>query len=111
MRAVGGWYVEDREIEITARRVMKIIESTNDPRSEYFDLMRRESIPADELMGRRMEIGVVAVLGQLRAKRNWHRILREWVYADEPATELGALEWEYFEERGVKRTHGLAETT
>ena len=63
---------------------MKIIESTNDPRSEYFDLMRRESIPADELMGRRMEIGVVAVLGQLRAKRNWHRIAREWVYADPP---------------------------
>ena len=110
MRAVGGWYIEDREIEITARRVMKIIESTNDPRSEYFDLMRRESIPADELMGRRMEIGVVAVLGQLRAKRNWHRIIREWVYADPPATELGEQEWEYFEERGVKRTPGLAET-
>ncbi|HEX5527623.1 MAG TPA: AarF/ABC1/UbiB kinase family protein [Solirubrobacterales bacterium] len=111
MRVVGGWFVmEDRDLEITPQRVMKIIEATNDPRSEYFDLMRRESIPADELMGRRMEIGVVAVLGQLRAKRNWHRIAREWVYADAPATELGALEWEYFEERGVKRTPGLAET-
>jgi predicted unusual protein kinase regulating ubiquinone biosynthesis (AarF/ABC1/UbiB family) len=110
MHAIGGWYVEDREIEINARIVMKIIEATNDPRSEYFDLMRRESIPADELMGRRMEIGVVAVLGQLRAKRNWHRILREWVYADAPATELGRQEWEYFEERGLKRTPGLAET-
>jgi predicted unusual protein kinase regulating ubiquinone biosynthesis (AarF/ABC1/UbiB family) len=109
MGAVGGWYIEDREIEITPKRVMKIIESTNDPRSEYFDLMRRESIPAEELMGRRMEIGVVAVLGQLRAKRNWHRIFREWVYADAPATELGQQEWEYFEERGVKRTPGLAE--
>jgi len=104
MRAVGGWFVmEDRELEITPKRVMKIIESTNDPRSEYFDLMRRESLPADELMGRRMEIGVVAVLGQLRAKRNWHRIAREWIYADPPATELGEQEWEYFEERGVPR--------
>jgi hypothetical protein len=111
MRDVGGWFVmEDRELEITPRIVMKIIESTNDPRSEYFDLMRRESLPADELMGRRMEIGVVAVLGQLRAKRNWHRIAREWVYADPPATELGQEEWDYFEERGVKRTPGLAET-
>jgi predicted unusual protein kinase regulating ubiquinone biosynthesis (AarF/ABC1/UbiB family) len=111
MRDVGGWFVmEDGELEITPRIVMKIIESTNDPRSEYFDLMRRESLPAEELMGRRMEIGVVAVLGQLRAKRNWHRIAREWVYADPPATELGELEWDYFEERGVKRTPGLAET-
>jgi predicted unusual protein kinase regulating ubiquinone biosynthesis (AarF/ABC1/UbiB family) len=111
LRVVGGWFVtEDRELEITPQRVMKIIEATNDPRSEYFDLMRRESLPADELMGRRMEIGVVAVLGQLRAKRNWHRIAREWVYADPPATELGELEWDYFEERGIKRTPGLAET-
>jgi len=111
MRVVGGWFVtEDRELEITPRRVMKIIESTNDPRSEYYDVMRRASLPADELMGRRMEIGIVAVLGQLRAKRNWHRIAREWVYADPPATELGEQEWEYFEERGVKRTPGLAET-
>jgi predicted unusual protein kinase regulating ubiquinone biosynthesis (AarF/ABC1/UbiB family) len=110
MHAIGGWYVEDREVEVDAKLVMKIIEVTNDPRSEYFDLMRRESIPADELMGRRMEIGVVAVLGQLRAKRNWHRILREWVYADAPETELGRQEWEYFEERGLKRTPGLAET-
>jgi predicted unusual protein kinase regulating ubiquinone biosynthesis (AarF/ABC1/UbiB family) len=104
MMAVSGWFVEDREIEITARRVMKIIESTNDPRSEYYDLMRRESIPADELMGRRMEIGVVAVLGQLGAKRNWHRIMREWIYADPPATELGEQEWEYFEGRGMTQT-------
>jgi predicted unusual protein kinase regulating ubiquinone biosynthesis (AarF/ABC1/UbiB family) len=101
MRAVGGWYIEDREIEISAKRVMKIIESTNDPRSEYYDLMRREAMPADELMGRRMEIGVVAVLGQLRAKRNWHRIMREWIYAEAPATPLGEEEWEYFEGRGV----------
>jgi hypothetical protein len=62
-------------------------------------------------MGRSMEIGVVAVLGQLRAKRNWYRIMREWVYGDEPETELGRAEWEYFEERGVPRTPGLPERT
>jgi predicted unusual protein kinase regulating ubiquinone biosynthesis (AarF/ABC1/UbiB family) len=106
--SVGGWYMEDREIEISPRRVMKIIESTHDPRSEYYDLMRRESVPAEELMGRRMELGVVAVLGQLRARRNWYRIMREWVYADDPATELGEQEWAYFEDRGLIRTPGLA---
>ena len=54
---VGGWYIEDGEYQVSARRVMKIIESASDPRSEYFRVMRRENIPADELMGRRMEIG------------------------------------------------------
>lgn len=107
VKAVGGWYMEDRELEIDPDRVMKVIEATHDPRSEYYDLMRRESIPADELMGRRMEIGIFAVLGQLRAKRNWHRIMREWVYADPPATELGRQEWEYFESRGVFQVPGL----
>ncbi len=106
---VGGWYIEDGEYKVSARRVMKIIESASDPRSEYFRIMRRENIPAEELMGRRMEIGVIAVLAQLGAKRNWHRIMREWVYADEPETELGREEWDYFESRGVKRVPGIAD--
>jgi hypothetical protein len=55
-----------------------------------------------------METGVLAVLAQLRAKRNWHRITREWVYAEEPATELGAQEWSYFESRGQRRLPGYA---
>jgi predicted unusual protein kinase regulating ubiquinone biosynthesis (AarF/ABC1/UbiB family) len=105
---VGGWYMEDREYEVSARRVMKVIESTTDPRSEYYDLMRRESVPAEELMGRRMETGVLAVLAQLQAKRNWYRIMREWVYADPPSTVLGEQEWEYFESRGERRTPGIA---
>jgi predicted unusual protein kinase regulating ubiquinone biosynthesis (AarF/ABC1/UbiB family) len=107
--AVGGWYMEDREIEISPQRVMKVIESTSDPRSEYFDLLRRESVPAEELMGRRMETGVLAVLAQLRARRNWYRIVREWVYADPPSTELGEEEWAYFESRGHRRTPGIAQ--
>jgi len=45
---VGGWYMEDRDVQLTPERVMKVIESTSDPRSEYFDLMRRESLPAEE---------------------------------------------------------------
>ncbi len=106
-KAVGGWYMEDRELEITPDVVMRVLEATHDPRSEYYDLMRRESIPAEELMGRRMEIGVLAVLGQLRAKRNWHRIMREWVYADPPSTPLGEEEWEYFESRGIEQVPGL----
>jgi predicted unusual protein kinase regulating ubiquinone biosynthesis (AarF/ABC1/UbiB family) len=99
---VGGWYIEDGTYKVSSRRVMKIIESASDPRSEYFQVMRRENIPADELMGRRMEIGVIAVLAQLGAERNWHRIMREWVYEDEPATELGELEREYFADRGFR---------
>jgi predicted unusual protein kinase regulating ubiquinone biosynthesis (AarF/ABC1/UbiB family) len=108
VKLVGGWYLEDRELEITPKRVMKMIEVTSDPRSDFYDMVRKESVPADELMGRRMETGLLAVLAQLRCTRNWHRIMREWVYADPPSTVLGEAEWRYFERKGVAQTPGLA---
>ena len=103
VKVVGGWYMEDREVTVDSRRVMEAISAVSDPRSEFFRLMRRENRPANELMGRRMESGVMAVLGQLEATRNWYRIGREWWFADPPATELGQLEWDYFESRGERR--------
>jgi predicted unusual protein kinase regulating ubiquinone biosynthesis (AarF/ABC1/UbiB family) len=108
VKLVGGWYLEDAELQITPKRVMKMIEVTSDPRSDFFDLVRKESLPADELMGRRMETGLLAVLAQLRSTANWHRIMREWVYADEPSTVLGAAEWRYFAKRGTAQTPGIA---
>ena len=72
VKAVGGWYLEDGELTVDSEMVMRAIASVSDPRSEFFDLMRRENLPANELMGRRMESGVLAVLGQLNATRNWN---------------------------------------
>ncbi len=108
VRAVGGWYMEDREVTVDSARVMEAIAAVSDPRSGFYDLMRRENVPANELMGRRMESGVLAVLGQLRATRNWYRIGREWWFAEEPSTELGRQEWAYFESRGERRTRRFA---
>jgi predicted unusual protein kinase regulating ubiquinone biosynthesis (AarF/ABC1/UbiB family) len=98
--AVGGWYFRDEELEITPEYVMSVISAISDPRSDFYALMRRENVPANELMGRRMEVGVLAVLGQLRAKRNWHRIAREWWFGDEPQTQLGRQEHDFWLRRG-----------
>ena len=108
VKTVGGWYMEDREVTVDSRRVMDAITAVSDPRSEFYRLMRRENLPANELMGRRMESGVLAVLGQLEATRNWYRIGREWWFADPPATPLGEQEWAYFESRGEKRVRKFA---
>ena len=109
VRAIGGWYMEDRDVTIDSERVMEAITAVSDPRSSFYRLMRRENIPANELMGRRMESGVMAVLGQLHATRNWYRIGREWWFADDPATELGEQERAYFESRGERRARVFAE--
>ena len=103
VKAIGGWYMEDRETAVTPERVMEAIAAVSDPRSEFYTLMRRENLPANEMMGRRMETGVLAVLAQLRATRNWHRIGREWWFGEPPATPLGEEEWAYFEARGERR--------
>src|SRR3954449_12052158 len=108
VKAVGGWYMEDRELTIDSELVMSVISASSDPRSEFFDVMRRENLPANEMMGRRMEAGVLAVLGQLHATRNWWRIGREWGFCGEPATELGREEWAYFESKGERRVRKFA---
>jgi predicted unusual protein kinase regulating ubiquinone biosynthesis (AarF/ABC1/UbiB family) len=100
VNAVGGWYWEDSTKQITPEYVMSVIAAISDPRSDFFAVMRRENVPANELMGRRMEIGVLAVLGQLRAERNWHRIACEWWFHEQPSTELGEQDWQFWEERG-----------
>jgi predicted unusual protein kinase regulating ubiquinone biosynthesis (AarF/ABC1/UbiB family) len=102
--AVGGWYLEDVEREVDPEYVMAVIAAISDPRSDFYALMRRENVPANELMGRRMEIGVLAVLGQLRARRNWHRIAREWWFGEEPSTELGRQEHEFWKAAGRGRS-------
>ena len=37
-----------------------------------------------------------AFIWQLRGRANWHRIAREWMYEDEPQTELGRQEAEFY---------------
>ena len=103
MKIVGGWYIRDEEIELSPRYVMKVIEVTSDPRSDYYDLMRQEAVPADELMGRRWRPACSRSSPSCGRKRNWHRIMREWLFADPPSTELGEEEWAYFEERGTSQ--------
>jgi hypothetical protein len=108
VKAVGGWYMADAELTIDGDTVMTAMAAMTDPRSEFYDLVRQQSLPADELMGQRMQTGVLAVLGQLNATRNWMRIGQEWWLAAEPATELGEAEWAYFEAKGEKRVRKFA---
>jgi hypothetical protein len=63
--------------------------------------MRHQTIRPEHLFGRRMEMLTLAVLSQLRASANWHRIAREWMYGDEPVTELGREEADFYRRTGV----------
>jgi predicted unusual protein kinase regulating ubiquinone biosynthesis (AarF/ABC1/UbiB family) len=90
------WYLTDEEIELTPEIATQVMIDMADPRSEHFGQMRHETLPADHIFGRRVETLTLAVLGQLRARGNWHRIAREWMYGDEPVTELGREEAAFY---------------
>jgi hypothetical protein len=86
----------DRDLEITPE-FAEGLSAFLRPGTEEFELTRQLSLNPEHLLGRRLEAIVLAVLGQLRAKANWHRISREWIYGDPPATELGRQEAAFFQ--------------
>ena len=71
-----------------------------DPRSRHWQLMRRETMPPQAMLARRMEALTLGVLGQLGATANWHRIAREWLFGDPPSTALGRAEQPFHDARG-----------
>jgi predicted unusual protein kinase regulating ubiquinone biosynthesis (AarF/ABC1/UbiB family) len=91
-RAASSWYTVDGEITLTRALATQVMIDMGDPRSEFFSDVRHQNAPADHLFGLRMEVMCLAVLSQLEAHGNFHRIAREWFYGDPPATELGELE-------------------
>jgi predicted unusual protein kinase regulating ubiquinone biosynthesis (AarF/ABC1/UbiB family) len=90
------WYGVDDEVQLTPDIATEIMIEMSDPRSSHFAKMRHETLPPDHLFGRRLEMLTLAVMSQLRARGNWHRIAREWIYSDEPVTELGREEAEFY---------------
>ena len=96
------WYTTaDEPVALTPEIATNVMIESSDPRSSHFREMRHQHMRPEHLFGRRMEMLTLAVLSQLRARANWHRIAREWMYRDEPVTELGRQETEFYARTGV----------
>jgi len=100
-RDLTWWYITDEEITLEPEIATQVMIDMSDPRSRHFAQMRHESMPPDHLFGRRLEVLTLAVLGQLRARANWYRIAREWIYDAEPETELGRQETDFLRRRAL----------
>jgi predicted unusual protein kinase regulating ubiquinone biosynthesis (AarF/ABC1/UbiB family) len=102
-RAATSWYTDDAYIELTPEWATRVLIDMGDPRSEYFGQLRHENAPPDHIFGRRMEVLTLAVISQLHARGNFHRIAREWFYGDEPASDLGRQEAEFYNRSTARR--------
>jgi predicted unusual protein kinase regulating ubiquinone biosynthesis (AarF/ABC1/UbiB family) len=87
-RALTSWYVTDGECRLTPARAHALVASMG---AVHERGRMREVLPADHVL-RRLELMTLALLGQLGASANWHRIAREWLFGDPPATQLGREE-------------------
>jgi predicted unusual protein kinase regulating ubiquinone biosynthesis (AarF/ABC1/UbiB family) len=94
------WVLRDEEVRIDQEYVARVMAAMLDPSPEAIRLARSMKVPPDEIWFRRMSVGVFAVLGHLRASANWHRLAREYIFGDEPRTELGRAERELFARSG-----------
>ena len=91
------WYTTaDELVALSPEIATAVMIESSDPRSSHFREMRHQDMRPEHLFGRRMEMLTLAVLSQLRARANWHRIAREWMYGDEPVTSLGRQEAEFY---------------
>ena len=95
------WYTRDEEVALTPEIATEVFIEMGDMRSKHFQQMRHETLPPDHLFGRRLETLTLAVMSQLRARGNWHRTAREWIYGDPPTTELGRQEAEFYARAAV----------
>jgi predicted unusual protein kinase regulating ubiquinone biosynthesis (AarF/ABC1/UbiB family) len=99
------WYTTaDEALQLTPEIATDVLIESSDPRSSHFREMRHQDMRPEHLLGRRMEMLTLAVISQLRARANWHRIAREWMYGDDPVTELGREEAEFYGHAGVTAT-------
>jgi predicted unusual protein kinase regulating ubiquinone biosynthesis (AarF/ABC1/UbiB family) len=96
------WYTTaDERVQLTPEVATEVMIESSDPRSKHFREMRHQTMDPEHLLGRRTEMLTLAVLSQLQAGANWHRIAREWMYGEAPVTELGREEEEFYTRTGV----------
>jgi predicted unusual protein kinase regulating ubiquinone biosynthesis (AarF/ABC1/UbiB family) len=90
--AMGEWYLEPGVRRFSPAYVARLIDSTSGPRSPWFGQMRRQTLPPQALLLRRMEGLVLSALGELRGCADWHAIAREYYAGAPPSTPLGEAE-------------------
>jgi hypothetical protein len=100
VRDAVGWYLTDEEVEATPELATDAFIASVDPRSPHFRKLRWQHLPSEHAFARRVELYTFGLLGQLRARVNWHRIAREWLYGEPAISRLGRQELAWRNEFG-----------
>ena len=104
--SASEWCLVDQELTITPELASGAFLLAVDPRSSEFSGMKQQNLPPEHLFSRRADFLTFGMLGQLETTANWYRIAREWLYGDEPVTELGRIHREWLDGRRPRKRGG-----
>jgi predicted unusual protein kinase regulating ubiquinone biosynthesis (AarF/ABC1/UbiB family) len=89
--------MDDRVAEITPEYSSESVRRFFDLSGPHAEIMKAANLPPSMVIIQRINLGLYALFGDLRARNNWRRIAEElWPFVDaEPATEMGRriAEW------------------
>jgi len=100
LATAGEWYFTPGFKRLSPEYVLEAIEVGGSPRSPWFEQMRRQTIPPQALLIRRMEGLIFSVLGELRAGADWSALAAEYFAEAPPSTPLGEQDEAFWRERG-----------
>jgi predicted unusual protein kinase regulating ubiquinone biosynthesis (AarF/ABC1/UbiB family) len=83
---------EDREFVFSRAYNARSFKQVFKPEGKFAGLAQRLNMPRDFVFVNRIQWGVHSVLAHLEARGNFHRIERELLLGEPPATELGRLD-------------------
>ncbi|MGK2938199.1 MAG: ABC1 kinase family protein [Solirubrobacteraceae bacterium] len=94
--AIFGWLMSEERLEADPTKTADMMRRYTQMRREGFDDL---VLPAEHFVLMRSVLLLIGALAQLGSSNVWLDIIREWLFGDPPATELGRQEAAFFAER------------
>ncbi|MGH2810640.1 MAG: AarF/UbiB family protein, partial [Actinomycetota bacterium] len=91
--------ITDEDYTFTRAFIADRTSALLDVRNPWWSFIRRLNMPSWAILLYRLELGLFAVLAQLGATGNWHRMTMEFYGKVKPTTELGRIEREWLSGR------------
>jgi predicted unusual protein kinase regulating ubiquinone biosynthesis (AarF/ABC1/UbiB family) len=96
-QAIFGWLLVDRPVTVDGSATGAMMRAYTKMRGS--GQFRSLTLPAEHFVMMRGVMLLIGLLGQLQATGAWLDIAREWLLGEQPVTELGRIEAEFFAAR------------
>ena len=102
--SIFGWLLTDDVVTIDGTATGAMMRAYTRLRNS--DVFRSLTLPAEHFVLMRAVMLLIGLLGQLQARGNWLCLAREWLFGEQPCTDLGRLEGEFFSGRPYRTASG-----